>query len=51
MPAPKGPEWDYLEVITPGEGDNGARVKCKLCDKEFCGGASRIRGHILCSKG
>ena len=51
MPPGRGPEWDYVEEVTPKA--NCGKVKCKLWLCEFSGGASRIRGHILniCGRG
>ncbi len=46
----KGPEWGNTEIIeTFKTGD--PRCKCVHCNKEFRGGASRIRAHLLGTKG
>ena len=48
MPKRKGPEWDNVVILN----DNSIRslnpkVKCVFCEKEFFGGACRIRSHFL----
>ena len=44
----RGSEWNYVTVVHDGP---AGRVKCKLWDEEFAGGASRIRWNILKLRG
>jgi hypothetical protein len=47
MPRDKGEEWKHVTVLSEGEGNSGVKkVKCVYCDKEFTGGADRIRFHL-----
>jgi hypothetical protein len=41
MPKAKGPEWDYVAIIY-SKGTLSTKVKRKLCNRVFCGGASCI---------
>lgn len=47
MPKDKGREWTHVAVIDKDEGSNpNAKVQCLYCDKQFFGGAARIRSHF-----
>jgi hypothetical protein len=41
----QGPEWKYVVVIEEKVKGN-PKVQCCFCDREFVGGASRIREHL-----
>eukprot|EP00966_Prymnesium_polylepis_P179143 4147792-Prymnesium_polylepis.1 len=44
-PDRSGTEWQCVTVVT--EDDKNPSVQCKFCNKKFCGGATRIRSHVL----
>jgi hypothetical protein len=46
MPREKGEEWKHVTVLSNGNSHNSVKMKCVYCDKEFTGGADRIRFHL-----
>lgn len=46
----KGTEWEHVEVVEK-YGNSEALVKCVYCDRQWKGGATRIRSHIIGKKG
>ena len=47
----RGPEWDHVDVVD-ADGDNGRdMLRCRFCAKDFYGGATRIRNHLLGERG
>lgn len=47
MPKEKGAEWQHVIIIEESQNLTGSKLRCIYCDKEFKGGVTRIRGHIL----
>src|SRR6185436_6097850 len=47
MPKEKSEEWNYVLLLDDKDNVTLSKVRCIYCDKEFCGGVVRIRGHLL----
>ena len=41
------PEWENVAIISEAVGKGDPRVRCNHCLKEYNGGCTRIRGHLL----
>ncbi len=51
MPAVKGKEWDSVIIVEKGSGSKQNKVRCLYCKAQFLASATRIRSHIINSKG
>jgi hypothetical protein len=46
-PRRDGLEWKHVSIVREGASQNQPLVECYYCQKQFHGGATRIRAHVL----